>query len=78
MKKSVLADLSTLCVDIYAHAEIDSEITLCGNGTSACEATNVANRIFEILGIDKNTDLHQMRIEARVKELEKEYGLNDE
>lgn len=63
-------DLIQLCLDIQAHAEIDSEITLCGNGVCSSEASVVARRILEIL----NTKLNEDDLNNRVKELEKEYG----
>lgn len=61
--------LYDLCLDIYAHAHLDCEITLCGNGTNACEASNVASKILQLLG-KKVTD---KEITKRAKEIEKEY-----
>ena len=41
-----------LCIEIFAHNQLDCEVTLCGNGTNSAEASNVAMEILEILGIE--------------------------
>jgi hypothetical protein len=64
--------LIDLCVDIYAHSEMDMEVTLGGNGTNCCEAANVAREILTILGESRKKLAG--KISARVKELEEEYG----
>jgi len=50
MKEKILE----LCVDIYAHDQLDWEITLCGNGCNAFECSGVANEMLEIMGIEKS------------------------
>lgn len=44
--------LLELVIDIYAHNLADREITLAGNGTNCSEASNVADELCDILGID--------------------------
>ncbi len=61
--------LIDLCIDIEAHMEIDSEITIDGNGVNACEAVVVSRHIAKIL----NLAIDETSIEARVQKLESEY-----
>lgn len=69
-------ELIELCVDIYAHVEMDFEITLGGNGTNCCEASNVADAILKILKV-KQKDLED-QIKKRVAELKAENGYDEE
>jgi hypothetical protein len=64
MEKKIL----DLCVDIYAHAELDWEITLGGNGCNSFECCGVADELLEILG----TNLKEIEplIDKRVEELD--------
>jgi hypothetical protein len=66
------AKLIDMCVDIRAHAENDYEVTLGGNGTNACEASNVVREILSILGVDSKS--LQARISERAKELSEEFS----
>lgn len=59
--------LIDLCVDIYAHDELDYEINLCGNGKNAFECCGVADCILDILGIEYAS--LKSRIETRKNEL---------
>ena len=72
----LVEDLEELCVDIFAHAENDYEITLSGNGINACEASGVACAILELLHGDgrKWRDSNEKRISKRAAELRKENG----
>ncbi|EKD53265.1 MAG: hypothetical protein ACD_61C00089G0006 [uncultured bacterium] len=65
--------LIALCVDIYAHDQLDWEITLAGNGTNAFEASRVANKILEILGIEEEGEEFQALLAKRVRELKELY-----
>lgn len=58
-----------LVIDIYAHVEMDREITLCGNGTNCCEALNVARALEKIIG-----KVNEKYVRIRVKELKEMYG----
>lgn len=62
--------LLELCVDIYAHVELDMELTLEGNGTNPLEASHVADAILSIFGIETSS-LWDM-IKKRMAELEEE------
>ena len=68
--------LEDLCVSIFAHCHNDYEITLSGNGTNACEASNVALSILDILHGDgrKWRKANEKQIEKKAKELRKLYG----
>lgn len=66
MRKLIL----DLCVDIYAHAELDYEITIHGNGTNASEASNVADELLEIIRVNKRS--LDVRIQSRVAQIEYE------
>ena len=68
--------LIDLCVDIYAHVELDMEITLMGNGCNACECSGVADTIVYILKLEK--EKVDKRVESRVKELKELYNIPDE
>ena len=59
-----------LCADIFAHAELDYEITLHGNGTNASEASNVALELLDILRVKKSTI--DVRIHSRIAQIEYE------
>ena len=65
--KKLIEQLIDLCVDIYAHCELDYEINLGGNGTNPYEAANVASEIMDILGMRKR-DL-EIKINEVVKDL---------
>ena len=75
-KEELVEKLEELCVDIFAHADNDYEITLAGNGTNPAEASNVATAILSIVHgngrewIKNNTE----RIEECATELRQEYG----
>lgn len=62
-------ELKKLCLDIYAHYEIDCEITLGGNGTNPSEAANVAWEIQRICGFK----IQRKDILKRQRELKKLY-----
>lgn len=68
--------IEELCTDIFAHCELDWEITLSGNGTNPCEAGNVAYALLDELYKDgrKWRKQHQAKIALRMKELRKEMG----
>lgn len=72
----VTARLEEMCVDIFAHAHLDYEITLSGNGINPCEAAGVAWEILDILHGDgrKWVKANQNRIDSRAKKIEKEVG----
>lgn len=70
MKEKMINDLEKLCCDIYAHSKLDYEITLAGNGTNPCEASNVASEIENICGFK----ITQEDIKKRIEILELEYG----
>ena len=57
-----------LCVNIYAHSELDKEIVLGGNGANSFDAGIVADAILDLLEIPYReiSDL----VNKRVKELE--------
>jgi hypothetical protein len=65
--EEIVEQLIDLCVDIYAHCELDYEINLGGNGSNPYEAANVAREILDILGMNKS-DL-EIKINEAVKEL---------
>jgi len=63
-----IMEIVNMCADIYAHDELDFEITLGnGNGTNSNEARNVADEIMKILGVEKN-DL-KFTIESKIEKL---------
>lgn len=66
--------LIDLCVEIFASAELDYEVTIVGNGTNPAEASNVAAGILVILGIDLYGPEFSLMIANRVKELKEMYG----
>ena len=68
MKRTILAK----CVDIYAHAELDMEWTNTshGNGTNSSEASNVADDLLEIIGMDKHDPEIERLVQARIKVLD--------
>ena len=68
--------LVELCVDIFAHCQNDYEITLSGNGTNACEASNVALSILDTFYGDgrKWRRANQQRIDTQALKLRKLYG----
>ncbi len=72
----LVEDLEELCVDIFAHAENDYEVTLSGNGINACEASGVACAILDLIHGDgrKWQDNNAKRISKRATELRKELG----
>ena len=65
--------LIELCVEIYAHLELDWEVTLAGNGTNPSEASNVADEILGILGVDENSKEFQALLAEKIKELKEQY-----
>lgn len=71
---NVIKDLEDLCIEIFAHAENDYEVTLSGNGTNAFEVSNVASAILDILHVDgrKWRRDNEKRISKRAAELCKE------
>ena len=62
--------LIDLCVDIYAHSELDWEWTNLshGNSTNSFEASNVADDIFKIIEVDKQAVLDTL-VRDRIREL---------
>jgi hypothetical protein len=47
--------LIDLCVDIFAHEEMEQEIVLCGKETYATEASKVAKVILRILKVSRRS-----------------------
>lgn len=72
-QKNVINELENLCVEIFAHASLDWEITLSGNGTNPCEATNVALEILDIIHGDGRRwrKSNEKKIVKCAKELER-------
>jgi hypothetical protein len=68
--------LEELCLSIFAHVDCDYEVTLSGNGTNPCEATNVAYVILDILHGDGRAwrKANQKKIDKLAKQLRKNYG----
>ena len=62
-------ELRELAINIMAHVWLDWEITLMGNGTDPCEASNVIEDVCRICGIVWPTE---KEIQKRVEELKKE------
>ena len=67
--------LIELCVEVYAHCELDYEVTLAGNGTNASEASNFADEVLEILEVKKKKI--EKEISKEVKELKNLYDEDD-
>jgi hypothetical protein len=69
-------ELEDLCLSIFAHSFNDYEVTLSGNGTNCCEASNVALAILDVLHGDgrKWRKKNEKQIEKLAKKLRKEYG----
>ncbi len=65
----MIKDLRQLSAEVYAHVELDWEITLGGSGTNCCEAANVIDEINSMFPATKPTD---EEISLHVIELEKE------
>jgi len=61
LRKKVL----DLCIDIYAHDQLDYEITLCGNVYIAFECSGVADKLLEILGVTYDDISKQIFIKAQ-------------
>jgi DNA-binding protein len=59
--------LREFCLNILAHAHLDAEITLNGNGTNACEAYNVARALMKMFKIE----IDEKEVEDAATELEK-------
>lgn len=78
---SVEEQLENLCIRIAAHADMDGEIDISGNGVNACEALAVAWGILDILHGDGRKWLdakpQMKRINAEVKKLRKAMGDED-
>lgn len=68
MDAIVRKQLLDLCVDIGAHADMDSEITLNGCSTSAAEAWQVARSILYILCVEE--DNIKDAVKNRIRELD--------
>jgi hypothetical protein len=66
-----ISELYNFCIDILAHAEIDCEVTIGGNGVNCSEAATVAEGILSIIDRKAKKD----DIKAQVKNLKKFYGL---
>jgi len=73
---NLVQDLEELCVEIFAHAENYYEVTLSGNGTNPCEASNAAHAVLDILHGDgrKWREDNEKRVQKRAAELRKKYG----
>lgn len=75
-----MSDLQTkleeLCVQVFAHCELDVEVNLSGNGTNACEATNFALEVLDLIHGDGRVwrKKNQKRIDKAMKTLEDERG----
>jgi hypothetical protein len=69
-------ELEDLCLSIFAHSVNDYEVTLSGNGTNCCEASNVALAVVDILHGDGRAwrKKNEKQIEKLAKKLRKEYG----
>ena len=61
-------ELVEMCVNIFAHADVDCEITLFGNGVNPAEASLVAFAILDVLKVKRTSIKHRIRM--RVRELE--------
>lgn len=62
--------LIDLCVDIFAHSDLDYEITLANCGANSFEAAFVAREILNILNINRD-DLEE-KIEAKISEIDRD------
>ena len=72
MMNDIRSQLFNLCVDIYAHAQLDWEWTNSwGNGTNCSEAYNVAQDIIGILGNVMESEIDEA-VNKRIAELESE------
>lgn len=71
MNKKQEKALRDLCIDVHAHCDIDSEITLKGNGTNPGEALNVIRVIEDIMGFEISID----EVNPVVSELKKIYNM---
>ena len=67
--EEMIQGLRSLSADIFAHNILDWEVTLGGNGTNCCEASNVMYAINVMFPATKPTE---EEINLQVKELEKE------
>lgn len=56
--------LIDLLIDVYAHAELDYDVTLLGNSLNASECAGMARKIEEILNIEIGYDEIQARMGA--------------
>lgn len=64
--------LLELCTDVLAHAELDYEVTINGNGVNASECSEMAIAVMKILGVTVSNLEDSIR--DRVDELEKMYN----
>jgi hypothetical protein len=79
-KKTKTVELEELCIDVFAHADCDYEVTLSGNGVNPCEASGMARAILDIIHGDgrKWEREHASLVKARAKELRVCYGGSEE
>ena len=64
------------CINIYAHAQLDWEINIAGNGCNISDVYNVADELFQILNLNKKKFAKQ--INQRVKELKDEIDYSNQ
>ena len=67
--EKMIMGLRLLSIEVFAHVELDWEVTLGGNGTNCCEAANVMHAINDMFPVTKPS---QGEIDLYVKELETE------
>lgn len=72
MNNKIKQELLDLCIDVYAHANLDWEITLCGNGVNSFENTGTVNEILRILEIERDEEFNE-KVEDRMIKLKSDY-----
>ena len=72
MNNKIKQELIDLCIDVHAHANLDYEITLGGNGVNSFENIGTANEVLRILGV-KHGFIFNSRVEDRMIELKADY-----
>lgn len=73
MNNEIKQKLIDLCVDVHAHANLDWEITLGGNGVNSFENIGTANEVLRILGVGHDL-VFNIRVEDRMMKLKSDYG----
>lgn len=79
MNDSKRNNIINLCVDIFAHAEqdFDCDITIEGNECDVIQVLPIAYKLFDILGLDRESEPYRTMIDTRFEEVRAEFEDED-